>query len=444
MYLKHKKNMSVKCKLKDLGQMKVKLGFILLFFLFIMFGKCVIPNYIVLAENEIGVSTSKEIIEKEQIVEVTVDTGNIDISSLTLQIYFDTTRLEYVNQTENSNFSQNRVIYTWTDENLKEKSGGKTEKFRFKAIQDGSANIVVTGEFYDKNGNQIALQDGATQVMIGNQDDIQSVTNDNGDDEESQEQMSSDNTNLSTLRLNHEGISPDFQKGIKEYYFIADTSMNSLEVTAIPENKNATVTVTGNTNFKQGLNTIKIEVQSADKTKKSTYTIHVTKTSNPNLANANLENLAVREAMLYPAFDANITHYDIEVANDIDNVYVLAVPERIGATVTISGNDKLQVGDNVITINVSAEDGITHKKYVITAHRRNEQEEVESKEERENQIDQLKVIIENQTEEDENNEENNRLENKSEIKTVDMITWYLLAVIMIGFTIAFVMSKRKK
>lgn len=419
---------AVYCKRK-----KVMIIFILLFFIIIF--ESIIPKNTVLAETNIGVSVDKENIEKGQNIKVTVDTENPNISAFTLEIYFDMTKLEYVNETKNSNFSSNRVIYTWVDENLQEGAVAETETFTFKALRDGIANLVVIGEFYDKNGNQIYLQDGNTQVTIGNQ---VNVTTENINNGENQGQVSSDNTNLKIMRLNHEGISPEFQKGIKEYYFIADNSISSLQVTAIPENSKSQVTVTGNTNLKQGLNTIKVEVQSEDKTKKAEYKIYVTKTKNKELANANLENLAVREAMLYPAFDANITQYDIEVANDIDRVDVLAVPEKVGASVTISRNEKLEVGDNVITINVAAEDGITNKKYVIKAHRRSEQEEIQAKEEQQEQAKQLEAILENQTEE---NNDKQDFENKPEMSVQDMITFVLLGMIVVGFIVGFIIHK---
>lgn len=419
---------AVYCKRK-----RVMAIFILLFFIIIFEG--IIPKNIVLAETNIGVSVDKENIEKGQNIKVTVDTENPNISAFTLQIYFDMTRLEYVNETKNSNFSSNRVIYTWIDKNLQERAVAKTETFTFKALQDGIANLVVTGEFYDKDGNRIYLQDGNTQVTVGNQINTATENINNG---ENQGPVSSDNTNLKIMRLNYEGISPEFQKGIKEYYFIADNPISSLQVTAIPENTKSQVTVTGNTNLKQGLNTIKIEVESEDKTKKAEYKIYVTKTKNKELANANLENLAVREAMLYPAFDANITQYDIEVANDIDKVDVLAVPEKIGASVTISGNEKLEVGDNVITINVAAEDGITNKKYVIKAHRRSEQEEIQAKEEQQEQAKQLEAILENQTEE---NNDKQDFESESKTSVQDMITFLLLGMIIVGFIVGFVIHK---
>jgi len=392
---------------------------------------------IVFAKEMLEVTASKDRIEKGQEVEIIVSTENKSIASLTLQIYFDMEKLEYLNKIENSNFVQNRVIYTWVNHSggSTEKQSNIIEKFTFKALKDGNANIVVTGEFYDKNGDKIEIEDGNIQIQIENE---------NNTEDTNQENVSLNNTNLKALRINKEGISPEFQKAIKDYYFIADDSINKLEVTAVPENKEAQITITGNTNLKQGLNTIKIEVQSADKTKKSIYQIHVTKTSNPDLANSNLENLAVREAMLYPPFDANITQYHIEIAQDIDKANILAIPERMGAKVTIKGNEKLKIGNNNIIIDVTAEDGITQKKYLIKAYRRNEQEEVKAKEEEQNTAEQLSSILANEQEENQKKKENKQErqeENKMQIKTEDAITWCLLVVIVIGFGIGFIVNK---
>lgn len=387
----------------------------------------------VLAVESIELSSNKANIEKGEEFEITVSAPNTSIASLTLQIYFDMTKLEYVNKTENSNFSNNRVIYTWTDVSNVNQTG-TIETFTFKALQDGIANIVVTGEFYDKTGNKVDINDVSMQIEIG-KSQVEQISE---EENENDEKISSDNTNLKIMRLNHEGISPEFQKSIKEYYFLADTSIHELEVIAIPENKNAIVKISGNTNLKQGLNTIKIEVQSEDKTKKSTYKIYVTKTNNKEIANSNLENLAVREGMLYPSFDANITHYDIEVANTVSKLEILAIPQSINAKVTIKGNDELKVGDNTITVNVTAEDGITNKKYVMTVHRRNEQEDIEAKEEQDNQAEQIASILENVTEEEEEVTESE----KSDLKIVGIVV-SIIIVICVVLIIIFYKKKMK-
>ena len=205
--------------------------------------------------------------------------------------------------------------------------------------------------------------------------------------------ISKDNTNLSVLRLNYEGISPDFSKDIKEYYIVVDEKVKKFDMTVIAENSNSTITITGNDNLKTGLNTININVKSEDKTKETNYKIYVTKTSNIENANANLENLAVEHGSLIPEFNTNVTNYKVEVSNNIENVNVLAVPEKINANVKIRKSNKLEIGDNVVEIIVTAEDNITKKKYIVTVHRRNNEEEEKTEEHREVQAEKLSTIL---------------------------------------------------
>lgn len=262
-----------------------------------------------------------------------------------------------------------------------------------------------------------------------------------------EENIQSDNTDLKILRLNHVGITPQFNKNIKEYYFLADMSINELEVTAIPENENATIKIKGNTEIKEGLNTINIEVESEDKTKTETYKIYVTKTNNQELANSNLENLAVRQGMLEPTFQAAITHYYIEIANDVSKLDILAISQSMNAEVTIEGNDELEIGNNIIIVSVTAEDEITKKKYVITAHRRSEQEEIEKEAEREEQQEQIEILLDNNevyTSARLSSEVQGTVPNVNNMKTEDVVTFTLLGVVLVGFIVMFVVERMKR
>ncbi len=250
---------------------------------------------------------------------------------------------------------------------------------------------------------------------------------------------STSNTDLKIMRLNKEGISPDFQKEIKQYYFVADNFINNLEVTAIPENSKSKVTIKGNTNLKQGLNTIIIQVTSEDKTKTSTYKINVTKTANKELANANLENLAIRDIMLYPSFDSNITHYEIEVPNEIENLDILAIPEDIKSKVTITGKDNLKIGDNTIEVKVIAQDNITKKVYEIKAHRRSNEEEILADNEEKNNIEQLAAILKD---EQKNQTEVTTKNNNMDISSI-MIIFVVLAII-IGVLVIYIIRKNRQ
>ena len=212
--------------------------------------------------------------------------------------------------------------------------------------------------------------------------------------------------------------------------------LESLEVTAIPENPNATVTVTGNRNLKIGKNLIEIHVVSEDKTKEEVYKINVTKTTNIELANANLENLAVREGFLNPEFDPNQTNYKVEISNETEKVEILAIPQSTKAQVSIIGNGEMKVGNNTVQINVLAEDKITNKRYEIVVHRRNEQEELQYKQEQESGAEKVSTILEEQN--------NSKNVDKIEQNKNNNIIWIIGVIVLCGAIIAGIIYSKKQ
>lgn len=183
------------------------------------------------------------------------------------------------------------------------------------------------------------------------------------------------NSNLQVLRLEVEGMVPQFDKDIQEYYLNLPSTIQNLEVLAISQNPDATVEIIGNTNLQDGLNDITIQVTSKDKSQSKYYRIHVTKTADLELANTNLEILAVENVLLNPPFDTSITSYEIEVSNEMENINVFAVPENEKATIEINGKDKLQEGNNLVTVTVTAPNGFTKKIYKMEVYKRNLGEE---------------------------------------------------------------------
>lgn len=404
--------------------MKKIMSLIILMFLLIY-------SNISLAKNDINLEIDKNSMKKNEEVSLNIQISDTLVAAFTLEIYFDMGKLEYVKGPDNSNFSNNRILYTWVDGNARDNSKIEVKEFKFKAIEDGIANIVVIGEGYNSNGDKIELNSTNLEIQIGEKKEEKEAESVNFED------VSDDNTNLQVMRLNHEGISPEFSKDTKEYYFIADTTINDLEVTAIPENKDAKVVVTGNTNLKMGLNTINIQVTSKDGSKKSDYKINITKTSDLESANANLENLAIRQGDLFPEFDNNVTKYRIDVANDIKKLDILAVPEKINSKVEISSSE-LEVGDNNIIITVIAKDGITRKKYEITAHRRNEEEEKKYSEEQNVNAQHVQAILDEKQEENVTYEEAGNNDNKK------IIIGSILIVIIIAIVATIIIMKKLK
>ena len=196
--------------------------------------------------------------------------------------------------------------------------------------------------------------------------------------------------NLSILRLNRAGMLPDFNPNIKEYYMIVGEEINNLEVTAVPENEDDKVVVEGNNNLKNGLNTITVrvtsknDINSKNKNAKNEtdnknirneeeYKIHVTKTSNKEEANASLENLAVEGYTLSPNFQNQVLNYKIEVSENIDKLNILAIPENHDAKVEIKGNENINLNsqkENIVTVIVTAPNGITFQKYQIAINKK--------------------------------------------------------------------------
>ncbi|MDF2543999.1 MAG: hypothetical protein K0S47_3717 [Herbinix sp.] len=73
--------------------------------------------------------------------------------------------------------------------------------------------------------------------------------------------------------------------------------------------------------------------------------------------NAYLKSLKINPTKLTPAFDKNTFEYSTTVKNEVDKLIVSAVPEDEKATVSISGNNFLEVGENKVIVTVLAESG---------------------------------------------------------------------------------------
>lgn len=307
---------------------------------------------------------------------LTIKLPNTNIASFTLEIYYNHDNLDYVSGPENSNEIENRIIYTWTDSQAKGKSNIEVKPFTFRALAGSWAQINVIGEFYDKDGNEVKIEPQNFTWHISEEVQTQNVEGN----------FDKSSANLDILRLSHEGISPQFETNVTEYYITLDTSVETLDVEAIPENPNAKVEISGSGKMILGKNTITIKVTSEDGTQSKTYIIYVTKTDNIEKANANLETLAIRQGTLNPEFsDSQFTEYRVEIDNNIENIDLLAIPQNQNAKVEIKKDDVMKIGDNKIYINVTAEDGITNKKYQVTVHRRTEEEQKQYEKEQEEQ-----------------------------------------------------------
>ena len=395
------------------------------------------------AKSEISLKASDDDIQKNEEITITADIDNVDIAAYTLWIYFDSEKMVCTSELENMNIIEDKIVYTWFSDTGVNKNINELLSINFKSKQDGIASFYLIGEVYNDNGEKLEIQYSNEEVKIGEVEDKKEkeISSENNN-------VSSNDASLDIMRVNREGISPDFDKNIKEYYLIVDESVDKLDITAIATNQKAEVNITGNENLKMGVNKIKISVTSEDKTKKEEYVIYVTKTRNENEAEADLENLAIENYELSPEFNKDVTNYLVEVSNDTEKLNVLAIPIDTNAKVKIEGNKNLNVGKNKVIINVTAKDGITNKKYYINVNRRNEDEEKIFKEEQLNSIEEANIImdkmnanisnekeIENEENMNETMEKEGTEENTEVIEQIITIVGGILALIVLGIVI---------
>lgn len=402
------------------------------------------------AENssQIIISSSKNSVASNEAFTILLSANNTNITAYTLWIYYESEKVECISQIDNINIQNNKIIYTWYSNDGENKSLDDMLELEFVPKQEGIATFSVTGEFYSETGKQLKLQGNSLDVVIG---DVTLMAENNSMIETQEENSSQKNTqedadllaevqnddsslNLGIMRTNQEGITPNFNAEILEYYLVVDETVNNLDITAIPVSKKAEIVIVGNKNLKSGINKVKITVSLNGNSK--TYTINVTKTDNPNKANANLETLAIQNYTLEPEFQNSITNYYAEVANTETLVNILAIAEDSSANVKIEGNNDLKYGSNNVVVTVTARDGITDKKYNIEIYKRNDEEENVYKEEIKENNEEVNMLLEEKSietaENKENQAEDNEVNGKSKVIVIVVI---IVAIIVIGVVI---------
>ena len=143
----------------------------------------------------------------------------------------------------------------------------------FKAIKAGSATITVapTGKVGDYDTDDGAYTGGARSITINVVN--RSSNKNSGGSVDINRTYSKDN-NLKLLDVEGYDITPEFNKDTVEYKLDLDSGVTKINVTATPNNENATVKGAGEVNLSEGINTINIVVK-AENGNEKTYKLVV-------------------------------------------------------------------------------------------------------------------------------------------------------------------------
>lgn len=131
-----------------------------------------------------------------------------------------------------------------------------------------------------------------------------------------------------------------------------------------------------------------------------------------------------------------MTNYVAEVSNDTISLNILAIPEIETAKAEIVKDDELKEGDNLITINVTATDGLTKKVYKVNVYKRSKEDEILYEQEQEENRKKLEEIYDAQkvstdiTTDDKINNETNSETSNSKVKLIIILAIIGIVVII--------------
>ena len=235
-----------------------------------------------------------------------------------------------------------------------------------KQTVTGDGNFTLTGDTSTAKV-VVTAEDGVTKKEYNITVKKQAVT----------PTLDGDNS-LSDLKVGGKTID-GFNKDKTGYSLEVGADVTSINVVGTPTSGKASVTVSGATNLKPGVNPVTVTVTAQDGSKR-VYTINVTKPSSPSTSSTTTKkgqttskttkkpsnDTGVKTVTIgsphtiTPAFSNDVDVYDVTVPYDVEKLDLSLLLNDSKAKYEINGNENFQVGKvNVVTVKITAEDGTT-------------------------------------------------------------------------------------
>ena len=131
----------------------------------------------------------------------------------------------------------------------------------------------------------------------------------------------------------------------------------SVQVTGIGSNGWSRVSVNGQTGYIRS--DLLTSTKPAEEQKEEEKQEEKKEETTDKSTNKALKDLVVENYKLSPDFTPETTKYSLDVKGDVDKLEITPVLQDEKSKFTIEGNDNLKVGNNIVKITVTAEDGTT-------------------------------------------------------------------------------------
>ncbi|WP_299583997.1 cadherin-like beta sandwich domain-containing protein [Mucilaginibacter sp.] len=202
--------------------------------------------------------------------------------------------------------------------------------------------------------------------------------------------VATSNATLSALIPSSGTLSPVFAAATISYTAIVPNATTSIKITPIAGDVNATIKVNGTTvapgaasaslPLVVGTNAITTIVTASDGTTTKTYTVTVTRAASGLSTNALLTSIKINPVTtLVTVSGPGFKNYTTDVPNSETSLAVTSILQDATATIKVNGITvasnvaspaiPLIVGNNVINVVVTAQDGASTKTYIISATR---------------------------------------------------------------------------
>ena len=336
--------------------------------------------------SSLSLSTSKSEVKVGDTISVTVSFGQ-KVAAADVTLSFDSSKFAYKSVSKGTaNSTGSSIVVSYFDS-----TGGSNPTssitFTFTAISTGSGKFSAKcSSAADSNVNTVTISGSPSKTVTVKKEESTSSTNTKKDTttntsknntstknntaknttktETPTEEVKSNNANLSSINIEGFSLTPEFNKDTTKYYLSVNQDVNSLNISATSEDESSKFEISGNENLQFGINTVKIKSTAEDGTVKE-YEIEVNKEDTTLGLSYLLISLNGQNIDFSPEFDKNTLNYtlDVENASALD-IEALANYEAI--RISITGNENLKNGENVITINVQKDEEV--KTYTLTVN----------------------------------------------------------------------------
>lgn len=238
---------------------------------------------------------------------------------------------------------------TVMDPNLNNQKGSKT--YKLDTSSAGSYTVKLTGQIAGSNRTKEDINKSVTvnvseKSNTDKKDDSNKKNNNNNNDNKKNDNKdNNDTTTEPTFKSANDKVYATGDINIRKSYSADSDKIGTLKAgesvtrTGISDNGWSKVSYNGGTGYiKTSLLTTEEPSKASDKA---------------------LKTLEVTPEGLDPEFDPETTSYTLNVGADVEKLEIKAAPNDEKATVEITGNESLVVGDNAVKITVTAQDGTT-------------------------------------------------------------------------------------